>query len=850
MYAYPMEELPKVPVFCRDDPSSQRTDMRLPSGLNKTQESAVIHNGGPLCILAGAGSGKTRVVIHRIAHLIEEEYQPPWSILAVTFTNKAAEEMRTRIDQLVPGAGADVQVGTFHSMAARTLRRYGSFVGVPSSFVIYDQDDAKRMMRRIVDRNGWSRDLIRAILHRIDLWQCEGLSPDQVPDAAWDPLEEKAKTAYAMYRQELEDMEAVDFGGLLVKWRDLLNHENAIDIKRRIRHLLVDEYQDTNGVQSEIVRAFTATTKSITVVGDDDQAIYGWRGARADNLREFVQKTDHASLIRLEENYRSTEHILTAANGIISHNRARLGKILKPVRGLGRRVRLVRCRDDLNESRTVVRMIQDHLHEGGSLKEIAILYRTNAHSRLFEDELRKADLAYRLIGGFRFYDRKEIKDVLATLRCALNPKSTIDTLRMLTAVPRGIGAKSLEKLQKIAAENHIALLEVLRDDGLMAADKIGPRIRRAAVELAEQIFSLRKNILPQSHPDAGPPENCVDAKEAVAEAIRVSKIAEQFQKDSTPEAEGRLENLEALISAAAQYVQDSQMQDIESSVIGFLEAASLLEAEEKDRNNLKPKGPQLTLMTLHAAKGLEFKVVFLVGWEEHGFPHSRALEQVEEDREQLEEERRLAYVGITRAQEKLVITWAGRRMVQGTIRNRHPSRFLREMPASVIEGDRPFARVEKQGLATQFREETQRDEDIDLDPIIEYDPEFVPQVAKQKAPKTKLLQFEKQLQDGVGRFREQTISKVRQRHGRDETPSATLPTGDEQHDGASSDLGGLARGMLVNHSRYGTGTVVGFRGAGQRLCALVRFGKDQTPRVIVCRFLSPASPLKETDEPA
>lgn len=819
--------------------------MTAPPVLNAIQQSAVTYKHGPLCILAGAGSGKTRVVIHRIAHLIEKEFQPPWSILAVTFTNKAAEEMRKRIDFLCPGAGPEVQVGTFHSMAARLLRRHGSWVGVPSSFVIYDQDDSKRLMRRIVDRHKWPRDCIRPILHRIDLWQCEGLSPEEIPSSPWDPMEEKAIAAFDLYRQELSHMEALDFGGLLVKWRDLLHHKRALEIRSGVRHLLVDEYQDTNRVQAEIVGAFVSTTKTVTVVGDDDQAIYGWRGASADNLRDFVHKTPNASLMRLEENYRSTEHILAAADGIIRHNDLRLGKVLRPVRGSGRRVRLMRCRDDINEARQVIRMMQDHLHQGGSLDEVAVLYRTNAHSRLFEDELRRSELAYRLVGGTRFYDRKEIKDVLATLRCALNPKSTIDTLRMLTAIPRGIGARSLEKFQHIAVEYGLALLEVMHDDNLMAQHQIGPRIRKAARALSTDLFDLRQKILPADHPDASPSRICINAQEAVVQTIAISKIADRLQQDGTLEAEGRLENLAALVSAAAQYVEDVQARNASDDVVGFLEAASLLEAEEQNQRHAA--GPKATLMTLHAAKGLEFPMVFLVGWEEHGFPHSRALENGEENQEQLEEERRLAYVGITRAEERLVITWAGRRMVQGNARTRHPSRFLRELPRNAVEGDRPqFSH--HADVSSEVRHHTPYGDPAFFEPRVEYDPDHAPQVRKKQGRKTTLQQLESDAPIDAASFRKKAIENTVSPDRHKLRPKETSPEDRDPTDTSPRDLGGFARGAKVSHLRYGEGVIVGFRGAGRRLCALVRFGRDQTPRMIVCRFLSLASRPKEMGE--
>lgn len=856
--------------------------------LSPPQLEAATRVEGPVCILAGAGSGKTRVVTHRIAHLIENLRARPWQILAVTFTNKAAQEMRSRVDDLVPGAGKSVRVGTFHGTAARLLRRYGDAVGIPSSFVIYDQDDAQRLLKRvIVDELNLSKDLVRPAMGLIDGWQSEGLRPSEVPEVAWNPAEDNARKAYGVYHQRLAEAGAVDFGGLLVKLRDLLREPAGEEIKRVTRHLLVDEYQDTNRVQADVVMSLAKAAETIAVVGDDDQAIYGWRGATADNLKHFIEQMPGSVLVKLEDNYRSTQRILDAANGVIANNATRLGKTLRPTGEEGRAVRLLRAQNDIDEARKVVRLIQEHGYAQKSLDDVAVLYRTNAMSRALEDELRKANIPYRLVGGVRFYDRKEVKDVLATVRCALNPKSDVDTVRMLTAIPRGIGATSIAKLQAAATKHGRGVLEIMCDDALLDSTKIAARTLKKVRELGAKIESLRGDIMPQGDRPA-----IMDARGAMVQAIDVSGVSDRLEAENSIESQGRLENLGALVSAAAQYVEDIEAlgptpADPDAAprapdVLGFLEDAALLGGDEQapDDDNT---GERATLMTLHAAKGLEFDLVFLIGLEEHSFPHSRALRE-DADPTDLEEERRLAYVGITRAKERLVLSYAQRRMVQGVIKPRRPSRFLEEIPEEVLEGDllhkttrqnfksrsnvmafgSSAALDDAERAKARRRQQLQEENDGD-DVEIEYDPAFAP--APKPAPirrrvPTRLVEHggpsaQTDANDPVAKAFSQVsarVARARQGPKNDVKSSAPRDVGgavpEKTPQRKTSDA--LGEGSRVDHASFGPGTIVELRGTGRLGSALVRFDESAS-RVVILRYLQPLSDEGEgtsTDEEA
>jgi DNA helicase-2/ATP-dependent DNA helicase PcrA len=778
--------------------------------LSPAQLRAATHEDGAVCVLAGAGSGKTRVITHRIAWLILEKRVRPDEILAVTFTNKAAGEMKERIAKLCPGAR--VQVGTFHGMAARILRKWARAVNMSPSFVIYDDDDWHRLLQRItVNDLKLEKESARGIGSLIESWQSEGLLPDDVPKGH-DLLFEHALEAYRISRKRLDEMAAVDFGGLLLKLRDLFRSDAGKYVREGIRHVLVDEYQDVNAVQAEIVLSLGKSAKSVVVVGDDDQAIYGWRGASAANLRKFLEAMPGADLVKLEENYRSTATILEAANGIIAHNEVRLGKTLRPTGDRGRNVRVVRAWDDLDEARRIVSEIQESARAGTSLDEVAILYRTNAYSRPFEDELRRASLGYRVVGGVRFYDRKEVKDVLATLRCALNPTSDVDTLRFLAAVPRGIGDGTTQKIEQVSRDHGSSILLAMADAQLLAKAKLAEAMQKRCMSVANKVLDLGRAIARQSRDVAGQQglfeatPAAVGAKAAVALAVEVSGVAEKLEAEKSIENEGRLENLGELLSAAEEWAESARAEGEADDVVGFLESASLLSSGD----TVKDERGQVTLMTLHSAKGLEFDVVFLAGLEENGFPHARAL--MEGGEEELEEERRLAYVGITRARRRLVLGYAQWRMVQGQRKRRTPSRFLSEIPRDVLDGDVPSRR----GLDA-----------IDLWRTRGELPSSPP--PGPKSNETRVVYDEESAPPTSRRFvlaDAEFVPEVAP-----SSPRGLRETVDDTGDGSWSP------GDRVWHPQYGAGTVVSLRGAGRLASALVRFDGERGPRVIVTRFL-------------
>ncbi|MCC7070424.1 MAG: UvrD-helicase domain-containing protein [Deltaproteobacteria bacterium] len=780
--------------------------------LSPAQLEAATRLDAPVCVLAGAGSGKTRVIVHRIAYLILERRVAPERILAVTFTNKAAGEMRERAGKLVPGRGDKAQVGTFHGIAARLLRRFGRAVDVTPSFVIYDDDDWHRLLSKIVVNDlNLNKDMVSGVSHRLESWMAEGLAPDEVP-ATHDLLFEWARKAYAISRERLDAMGALDFGGLLLKLRALLKSEAGPIVQELVRHVLVDEYQDVNRVQADIVLALGRSADSIAVVGDDDQAIYGWRGASAANLKHFLDAMPGSFLVKLEENYRSTATILEAANGIIAKNTLRLGKVLRATGAEGRPVHVLRGRDDLEEARRVLWDLLDEVGRGTRLDQIAVLYRTNALSRPFEDALRQNKLPYRVVGGVRFYDRKEVKDVLATVRCALNPRSDVDTLRWLAAVPRGIGDTTVKKLEAAARRVGAPLSQALRDDALHEDAGLNAATRRRCAAAAAEIAELHARLAPVGPPSARAGQHELfaardqaapsvpSAGEAIVLAIEASGIKERLEGEEGIEAEGRLENLEELVSAAAEWSETAAAQGQPDDVLGFLESASLLSSTDTAPD---PRG-QVTLMSLHAAKGLEFDVVYLAGLEESGFPHARALrEGVRGD--ELEEERRLAYVGITRARRRLVLSYADVRMINGERKTRMPSRFLSEIPRTVLDGDLP-RRISFDGepprpflggapAARAGEREVVYDEPppalVRRSRLVLAEPELVP-------------------------------------------PAASVHFG-EQRDAV--DDGGFAAGTRVIHRDFGAGTVVGLRGSGSKAAALVRFDDERAPRVIVTRYL-------------
>lgn len=626
--------------------------------LDPRQREAVTTTEGPVLVLAGAGSGKTRVITYRIAYLIEQGLARPEEILAVTFTNKAAEELRQRVERLLPGGLPTAPTtSTFHSFCARLLRQEAPTLGWKRDFSIYDADDQQRLVRSILkefgeDDRAW---VARGVLERISRSKTAGRSPDDWQLSA-NPQERRHAPVFARYRQALRTAQALDFDDLLLEAARLLSQhpEARSRWQRRFRYLLVDEYQDTNRVQYELVRllaprpADDAERPNVCVVGDEDQSIYAWRGADYGNILRFEQDFPGARLILLEQNYRSTQPILDAATAVISHNSSRKGKVLWSERKEGTKVRLYEAQDAEQEAQFVAEKIW-HYQRHNPQQRIAVLYRTNAQSRLYEEVLRRLEVAYRVVGGFSFYKRLEIRHLLAYLRVARNTSDEQSLLLILNVPPRGIGAVTAQGLRREARERAAPLWEAL---DVSPNEKL-KKFRALIVSLQEE---LRRKLLP----------------EVLEFALRETGYERWLTEQNTPEAEGRLENLHELIAAARESAERGE------TLTEFLDRAALV----SDSDDYDAAAP-ITLMTLHSAKGTEFDLVFLVGMEEGLFPHSRSLDSEAE----IEEERRLCYVGLTRAKNDLYLTRAlARRSWAGTeAETNEPSRFLEEIPEELLE---------------------------------------------------------------------------------------------------------------------------------------------------------------------
>ena len=633
--------------------------------LDPRQREAVTTTEGPVLVLAGAGSGKTRVITYRIAYLIEQGLARPEQILAVTFTNKAAEELRQRVERLLPGGLPTAPMtSTFHSFCARLLRREAPTLGWKRDFSIYDADDQQRLVRSILkefgeDDRAW---VARGVLERISRSKTAGRSPDDWQLSA-NPQERRHAPVFARYRQALRTAQALDFDDLLLEAARLLSEhpEARSRWQRRFRYLLVDEYQDTNRVQYELVRLLAPPASAqvptpangspnVCVVGDEDQSIYAWRGADYGNILRFEQDFPGARLILLEQNYRSTQPILDAATAVISHNSSRKGKVLWSERKEGTKVRLYEAQDAEQEAQFVAEKIW-HYQRHNPQQRIAVLYRTNAQSRLYEEVLRRLDVAYRVVGGFSFYKRLEIRHLLAYLRVARNTSDEQSLLLILNVPPRGIGAVTAQALRREASERAAPLWEGL---DVSPNEKL-KKFRALIVSLQEEL-------------------GCKPLPEVLEFALRETGYERWLTEQNTPEAEGRLENLHELIAAARESAERGE------TPTEFLDRAALV----SDADDYDAAAP-ITLMTLHSAKGTEFDLVFLVGMEEGLFPHSRSLDSEAE----IEEERRLCYVGLTRAKNELYLTRAlARRSWAGTeAETNEPSRFLEEIPEELLERD-------------------------------------------------------------------------------------------------------------------------------------------------------------------
>jgi len=638
--------------------------------LNPQQRAAVETTEGPLLVLAGAGSGKTRVLTHRIAYLVGVCGIPPENILAVTFTNKAAGEMRGRVEKILGMPTVDLWISTFHSACVRILRRDITHLGYSRGFVIYDESDTRSAIRDALKRHGLDASVSEAKRYqwRIDRWKNDGVDPAAAARNAGDLDSETAAMIYATYQRLLVDSNALDFGDLLLRTTELFDRfpEVLAHYQRRWQYVMVDEYQDTNRVQYELIQQVSREHRNLCVVGDPDQSIYGWRGADIRNIMEFER--DHADVktVKLEINYRSTQPILDGASGVVSNNIDRPRKNLFTEREGGDLIRVHHARDDRAEADYVVRRILAAVREGERRGgEFAIFYRTNHQSRLFEEELLKYDMPYVVVGGVRFYDRAEIKDALAYLRLLVNPADAASLRRIINKPARGIGKATLERAEALSIEHEISLFDaawrVAEGEG---GGRTPPRLR----SFLEQIRSLREEVAGQSPADA------------LSRVLDRTGYASHLEHEDTPEANARLENLRELLTAAEDFerVNASMIDDDRSALERFLDQVALV----SDLDAYHERDDCVSMMTAHSAKGLEFPVVFMVGMEEGIFPHAASSR----DDKGLEEERRLCYVGMTRAMEALTLTCAAERQRFGSKTASPPSRFLSEIPNVALSG--------------------------------------------------------------------------------------------------------------------------------------------------------------------
>ena len=636
-------------------------------GLNDVQREAVETTEGALLVLAGAGTGKTRVLTSRIAHLLNSGRAYPSQILAVTFTNKAALEMKERISGMMGGQPVEGWwLGTFHSLAARMLRRHADLVGLGSNFTILDPDDQVRLLKQLMEVNGidvkkWPP---KACIGFIDRWKDRGLLPSQVsPDDAGDTADGKMPFLYARYQERMRAVNACDFGDLLLHmitiFKDPKNAEVLQDYHRRFRYILVDEYQDTNVAQYLWLRLLAQGSGNICCVGDDDQSIYGWRGAEVGNILKFEEDFENAKIIKLEQNYRSTNTILKASGAVIKNNDARLGKTLWSEQGDGEQIKLCGLWDGEAEARWVGEEIEQLQrgsvnHEKAPLNEIAVLVRTGFQTREFEERFIKLGVPYRVIGGPRFYERMEIRDALAYFRVIVQKSDDLALERIINTPKRGIGAATVNTLYAYGRSKGISLYYSIMD--LTQTDELRPKMRGTLMKMLDDFERWRAALDTMHH------------AEVAAMVLEESGYMDMWKRDKTPEAPGRIENLEELIGGMQEY---GSMQE-------FLEHVALV-LENQDNNG----SASVTLMTLHGAKGLEFDYVFLPGWEEGLFPSQRSMD--ESGLKGLEEERRLAYVGITRARKRAFISHAATRRMYGNWINAIPSRFVDEIPDELLE---------------------------------------------------------------------------------------------------------------------------------------------------------------------
>ncbi len=644
--------------------------MSIYDTLNKEQREAVLCTEGPLLMLAGAGSGKTRSLTHRIAYLIEEKRVAPWHILAITFTNKAAKEMRERVDDLVGYGAEDVWISTIHAMCSRILRRNIEELGYDRNFTIYDTSDQKSLMKEVLKEMNIDTKQFpeRSVLSEISSAKNEAKSPSEYRSEGESNFRtQKIADIYSRYQQRLKDNNALDFDDLLLKTVELFEmHPEILEYYQdRFQYIMVDEYQDTNTVQFLLVSQLARKNRNLCVVGDDDQSIYRFRGANIYNILNFEKVFPDAKVIKLEQNYRSTSNILNAANGVIHHNKGRKEKKLWTENGQGELVHFKQYDSDYEEAEGVVRTISLLSGRGVSYEDMAILYRTNAQSRMFEEKLKQKNIPYAIVRGISFYDRKEVKDLMSYLKTVDGGSDDLAVKRIINVPRRGIGQTTIARLQDYAIEHQISFLEAVYRSAEI------PEVGRAKTKLmkfARMIEDFRNYVQ----------EDEEDLTGLMEYILKVTGYREELEKEGTDESLSRLEDIDELVNDLAYFEDENE----EPTLTGFL--------MEKDMytlnagvDNLDDDGNKVLLMTLHNAKGLEFSNVFLGGMEEGVFPGYMSI--VSGDESEVEEERRLCYVGITRAKERLYLSAAGRRMSHGQMQYNAPSRFLEEIPAKYLD---------------------------------------------------------------------------------------------------------------------------------------------------------------------
>ena len=745
--------------------------------LNEPQAAAVAHTEGPLLVFAGAGSGKTRVITYRIANLVACANVAPWRILAVTFTNKAAGEMRSRLQKLCgPEVARALWVGTFHATCAKLLRAHGEAVGVKPNFVIYDASDQKAIVSRALKDLDLDERRFppRAVLAAIHKHKQEGRGPEEA--AAHSYMDDIALKVFRAYEDRLRAANAVDFEDLiLLVARMLEKTEEGDRIRRRYDYVLVDEFQDTNFTQYRFLRDLVRDHKNLCVVGDDDQSIYRWRGADVRNIRNFRKDYPGATVVKLEQNYRSTKRIVSAALGVIARSTEREPKELWTANDDGAPIRVVAARDERDEAAFVVDAIQRARADGVDLREVAVFYRIHAQSRVLEEALRGTKVPYQIVGGMKFYERAEIKDALAYLRVLVNPASDVDLARIVNVPARGIGQTTVDRLTAFATLEDISLHDSLAR--VHEVTDLGPPAKKKLAAFREVLEGLRARM-PHDSPS-----------ELLVAMLETTGYLEALQKEDTAESDARVENLEELVGSVRDYEAEAQAAGEAATLAGFLERVTLV----ADVDSMSDEG-KVTLMTVHGAKGLEFERVLLTGMEEEMFPY-KGIDPGEHD--ELEEERRLAYVAITRARHELVMTHTQMRQIFGTTRWNRPSRFIGELPRDAFE------HAATRAMAAEPRAQRYVDREPHVEQVAR--PWRHPQAVNTPAPAPE------------GRYVDHEFF--------DDRPDDVA----EMH---------LRRGARVKHDRFGEGQVLRIVSVGEP--AVVAFFPGWGEKKILARFLKPA----------